>query len=512
MRYALGAGRGRIVSQLFMEALVLAVDRRRRRAARRELRGEVGHDRVLLRSERCDAVLGEPRAEGHDRDLCRGADDRSARHCSSILPALKITGKHAQSQLRNLGAGGSTLRFGWMWTGVMVVQVALTVICYSAGNRYHRGIAARRRIRERFPDGGISGGARRAGSRSRHAAGDGIRAAFAARIEQIYEELERRIAQEPGVMAVTFGDRLPGMGVAVRRAEVEVTADPHRSRSRISGSVAVGPGFFEAFRVPLVAGRDFHDGDRAAERATVLVNEAFARQLHETVRARSGGACAIASSDPAKPQPWLEIIGVVRDIGMTPTDLGEAPYVFRAVTPATASPLVMGVRAPAIRRRWRRGCAPSRSELDLALRLDEVQLARRSRLAPGNSADGRGGRDQHGRRPRALPLGGRNLLADVGERLAADAGDRSARGTRRDASRDCSAGSSRVHWCWSAAASLAGNAVLIMIIASPTRSISRLWGALFATSAVMLTVGLLACVEPARRALRIQPTDALKEA
>ena len=32
-----------------------------------------------------------------------------------------------------------------------------------------------------------------------------------------------------------------------------------------------------------------------------------------------------------------------------------------------------------------------------------------------------------------------------------------------------------------------------------------------ATSAVMLIVGLLACVEPARRALRIQPTDALKE-
>jgi ABC-type lipoprotein release transport system permease subunit len=29
---------------------------------------------------------------------------------------------------------------------------------------------------------------------------------------------------------------------------------------------------------------------------------------------------------------------------------------------------------------------------------------------------------------------------------------------------------------------------------------------------VMLIVGLLACIEPARRALRIQPTDALKEA
>ena len=32
------------------------------------------------------------------------------------------------------------------------------------------------------------------------------------------------------------------------------------------------------------------------------------------------------------------------------------------------------------------------------------------------------------------------------------------------------------------------------------------------TSAVMLIVGLLACIEPARRALRIDPTEALKEA
>ena len=37
-------------------------------------------------------------------------------------------------------------------------------------------------------------------------------------------------------------------------------------------------------------------------------------------------------------------------------------------------------------------------------------------------------------------------------------------------------------------------------------------GALITTSTVMVIVGLLACVDPARRALRIQPTDALKEA
>ena len=60
----------------------------------------------------------------------------------------------------------------------------------------------------------------------------------------------------------------------------------------------------------------------------------------------------------------------------------------------------------------------------------------------------------------------------------------------------------------------AGNLVLMLIIVrSRTRWISAdVPAALLTTSAVMLSVGLLACVEPARRALRIQPTDALKEA
>ena len=35
---------------------------------------------------------------------------------------------------------------------------------------------------------------------------------------------------------------------------------------------------------------------------------------------------------------------MVRDIGMEPTNVGEAPYVYQAASPATVSPLVMGVR------------------------------------------------------------------------------------------------------------------------------------------------------------------------
>jgi len=58
----------------------------------------------------------------------------------------------------------------------------------------------------------------------------------------------------------------------------------------------------------------------------------------------------------------------------------------------------------------------------------------------------------------------------------------------------------------------AGNGVLLLIAwLSPELVVAPIAGALLATSAIMLTAGLLACAEPARRALRISPTDALRE-
>ena len=197
---------------------------------------------------------------------------------------------------------------------------------------------------------------------------------------------------------------------------------------------------------------------------------------------------------------------------MTPTDLGEAPYVFRAVSPATASPLVMGVRVagdPAALAPRLRAIA---LDLDLGAAAGRSAVARRSRLAAGL--------------PAMVVAGAITAVVGLGLFLSA-AGIFSlmsvsvARRTREIGLR-AALGASQARLLagiFSRALVLigsgiaAGNLVLMLIIALVGRGRSRaIAGALLMTSAVMLTVGLLACVEPARRALRIQPTDALKEA
>jgi hypothetical protein len=389
----------------------------------------------------------------------------------------------------------------------MIAQVALTVLCIPPAMGIATEAMRDRRIREGFP------AAEYLAVRialDREAVGEES-AVFAARLERIHGEFERRVAQEPEVVAVTFGDRLPGMGPAVRSAEVEAAPGAAPIPVPNLWLSAVGPRYFQAFDKPILAGRDFHDRDRAAGARTVLVNEAFARRF---VNGASpvGRRVRYTGSDQATPQPWLEIVGMVADIGMTPTDLGEAPYVFSAASPATAYPLVMGVRTagdPAALAPRLRAIA---GELDPGLRLDEVQ-----------SLDEAVWRVDV---PMMVGAGAIATVVSLGLFLSA-AGIFSlmsvsvARRTREIGLRAALGATPARLLAHIFARAIVligggiagGNLVLLLFVALETEiDMADVADALLITSAVMLTVGLLACVEPARRALRIHPTDALKEA
>jgi predicted permease len=511
MRYALGASRGRIVSQLFVEALVLASVAAVVGLAAANWALKWGMTAYYSGQSAALPFWIDPGLKLTTVLYAAGLTVVGAA-ILGVLPALKATGSHVQAHLRNLGAGGSALRFGGVWTTAMIVQVALTVICIPPAMGIAHEAIRDRVIRDRFPaeqylaariDLDREGASTQQGEESA--------AAFAARLTQMYGELERRIAQEPGVTAVTFADRLPGMAVAVRQAEVEPAPGDKLLIVANMWTAAVGRQFFESFEIPLVAGRSFHDGDRAAGARTVLVNEAFARR-YMAGASPVGRRVRYAGSDPAAPEPWLEIVGMVKDIGMTPTDLGEAPYIFRAASPVTAYPLVMGVRTtgdPAALAPRLRTIAAS---LDAGLRLDDVRSL-----------------DEHAWRvdvPQMVGAGAIAAVVGLGLFLSA-AGIFSlmsvsvARRTREIGLRSALGASSGrlLAGIFTRAVVLvgsgilAGNVVLLLLVRLATDlELADVAEALLMTSAVMLTVGLLACVEPARRALRIHPTDALKEA
>jgi putative ABC transport system permease protein len=510
IRYALGATRGRIVTQLFIEALVLASVAAMVGLGVAHWALKWGFSLYLSGGAQPPFWL-DPGLKPTTVLYAVGLTAAGAALLGA-LPAIKATGTEVQSQLRNAAVGaGATLRFGWVWTTVMIFQVALTVVCIPPAIGIATEAVRDRKIRSQFPAAEYLAVRVAVEPDTATAGGEESSAAVASRLQQTYREFERRIAQDPSVRAITFGDRLPGMEVAVRSAEVETSPEGSLLHVPNLWTAAVGPGYFETFDKPIVAGRNFHDGDRAAGAHTVLVNESFARR-YTNGASPVGRRVRWAAADPATPERWFEIVGVVRDMGMTPTDLGEAPYLFRAVSVTTATSLVMAVRAagdPAVLAPRLRAIA---AELDSGLRLDDMRTLE----------------DAAWRIDVPMMVGAGTIVSVVALGLFLSAAGifslmsvSVARRTREIGLRAALGASPRrlLARIFSQALVLigtgviAGNAILIGFIAlEPEVAVTDVYDALFFTSGVMLTVGLLACVEPARRALRIHPTDALKEA
>ncbi len=91
-----------------------------------------------------------------------------------------------------------------------------------------------------------------------------------------------------------------------------MTSDP----TRINANV-VGPGFFRTLGIPLVSGRDFDAHDVEGRPPVAIINETAVR-----VHFKSANALGARVSFNGRQGPWREIVGVVGD--STYAELGEA--------------------------------------------------------------------------------------------------------------------------------------------------------------------------------------------
>ncbi len=516
MRSALGASRARIISQLFVEALVLA-----------SVAAAVG----LIAADRTLRWGIESVAEGNGGVpfwMAPGLDITTMVYAGglavagaamlSLLPALRVTRTRLQSHLTNMGAGGSTLRFGRVWTTAIIAQVALTAIAIPIGIEGASQAIRRVRIHALFPSHEYF----TARVELDRPAGEDTASAFEERLARTYARLEQQIAEEPDVVAVTFTDRQPGGSLPIyRTAAVEIQAGAAHAFQTDFATSSVGPGFFEAFNRPIIAGRGFHGGDFNAAARTVIVNEAFMRGVVQHGIASPLGArlrYASESAVSAEEQPF-EIVGVVRDLGLDPGEQGdEAAYVFHAGSAATVSPLVMTVRLRGNPATLTARLPAIAANVDAGLSVHEARSLEESiwdrdywMVAPVAASAG----------VSALVLflsamGLFSLMSISVSRRTREIGLRMALGAnpRRVLARIVA----HAMVLMGSGVTAGGGLVLLSVALGggptgrPADDVVSFAAWIGITSAVMLGAGLLACVEPARRALRINPSDALREA
>ena len=524
VRSALGASRARIMSQLFVEALVLA--------SIAAPVGLVGADRALAWGiEAAHQTKG-----GAPFWMTAGLKLSTILYAAvlavvsaamlSVLPAIKVTRARVQPHLVNLGSAGATLRFGRVWTGAMIVQVALTALGIPAALESVSQTARKVQTRAQFP------------SRNYLAARVDVDApidverapALQERRAQMFDALAQRIAQEPGVIAVTFSDQPVGVG-SQRFMEVNASSDASPAFAGGIRTTTVGPGFFDAFDRPIVAGRGFHAADFSPITPIVIVNEAFASEFSRNAPGTSPIGARVRFAVPAgndddeagaRPRAWEswgEIVGVVRDFGLDPDDNGnEQPHVFRAASAGAVTSAVMSVRL-------RGNPGP------LAARLPVIAAGVDARLVVQESqpmTESVRQRDQFLILTLAVQIAvtllvlflsalGIFSLVSVGvSRRTREIGVRAALGaTPRQVVGGILSGAVRLV----AIGVAVGGALLMWSLVlgagpsgQPAQDIPLFVGHLGVTSGVMLATCVFACVAPARRALRINPTDALREA
>jgi cell division protein FtsX len=208
----------------------------------------------------------------------------------------------------------------------------------------------------------------------------------------------------------------------------------------------------------------------------------------------------------------------VRDFGLTPDDEGdERPYVFHAASPGTVAPLVTTVRvrgnpAPLVAR-----LPVIAADVDAGLHVDEVRplgewIRRRdtSLMVQTGALAG----------VTSLVLllsamGIFSLMSVSVSRRTREIGLRTALGANP---RHVLAGILSRAMVLMGSGITAGGALVLLAVAlgfgptgRPGDDVVLFAGWIALTAAVMLAACLLACIEPARRAVRINPTDALRE-
>ena len=341
-----------------------------------------------------------------------------------------------------------------------------------------------------------------------------VDAAYRNQLRNTYAEFARRLSVEPAVAAATYGTRLPGMNFREMFVEIEGRQAVTPSYGQFLHAGSVGVNYFDTFHSSLVAGRLFTEADLATNSNVAIVDQTFVTTILKGQEAVGRHVREMPQEGKA-PGPWMEIVGVVTDL-TDPTNKrpGES-LIFRPAAAEATVPLYMAVRArtdvAAVMSRLR----VIAGEVDPSARLTEmmtldavgeadlVALDFFARLLAGVSIVAM-----------ILAMAGvYALMSFTVARRTAEIGIRVALGAnpRRIVTSTFARAFTQVT-IGLVLGGIPAAAIVAAIgpeVAATNGNEVAIWTCLVSLLLVAI-VTAIACVFPARRALRIQPTDALK--
>jgi predicted permease len=502
-RPALGGSRARIVWQLFIEALVLS-------AAAAGVALLIVRVVAVVVAGRVQQIPGGPPFwmtfdVSYRTFLFVAGLAVAGAAVSGLVPALQATGR-----LARLGAGAlsgrTSLRLGATWTALVIAQVAFSVGVLPLAAELAWGTLRTGAIGPGF--------AAEEFATARVALEEGKNAALFGHRQR---ELERRLLADPGILGVAAALSPPGeepwVFVDIEGREAPTEALNGQRPGFLTRFNQVDASFFEMYQVPTLVGRRFAEGDVAAAADAVVVNRNFADTIAPGGSALGHRFRYVRSTDgewPHGPEAdrWYEVVGVVGNLPVTT----DARVAYHAMAPGQLHPANLQLRMRGSPAGFAERLRDVAAGVDPALHVDQVrtlaEIYRDHRFGDNVGAITIGAVTGS-----VLLLSAAGLYALMAFTVAQrrrEIGIRSALGAQpgkllADVFR-------RAFWQIGAGSAVGMLGAYLVGRYVPIEQIGGLPipGMLPGAAAFMLLVGVLASLGPARRGLRIDPTEALR--
>jgi predicted permease len=331
IRLAVGAGRWRLVQQLLVEGAVLAV------------LGTAGALVALQWTRGLIMSFAPPSALPIHLDV--PVDLRVVGFTAAIalgtvvlfalLPALQATSTDLLAGLREGGTAGRA--FGRHRTRRVLVaaQVALSITLLVGAGLCVRSLAAANTLPPGFTAEGVV-----VGWMDLLAAGYTVEEGTA-----FYERVLERVRRLPGVESATLARRIPLGFEGTSSSSLTVEGHtPAGNEPMFVGFNNIGPDYFRTLGTPMVAGREFTDGDVTGAPRVAVINETMARRFWPDGDAVGG---RFWFGRERAPEREIRVIGVARDIKQRQFTERPYPYAFLPLlqAPSYQSAVVLHARA-----------------------------------------------------------------------------------------------------------------------------------------------------------------------
>jgi putative ABC transport system permease protein len=297
VRTALGAARSRVVGQLFVEVLLLGsiaavIGLASAQAALRYL------ERTIVPLPFWVTFEPSPRVMAFVVALTLLVSA-----VSGLWPALRVT-RHDLRNTLQAGRGFAMGGFGRVGAALMIVEIALSVALLNGAVTMARAFDGLSNDIPALPVGQIL-------------------TAQMGRISspEVRDQIVAAAAQLPGVEAAGSASLLPRLFARISRVAVEPLAGEPERPPQSAPSHRVGNGFLETIGARVVSGRLFTAADFLPGAVpVVVVNEPFVQKflggrnpIGRRIRVEGRGTVE-------DPEPWREIVGVVPDLGLSVGD------------------------------------------------------------------------------------------------------------------------------------------------------------------------------------------------